>query len=55
MYLYCCIGEAIEKIAERFDHDPTLDIMDVSITGAWGEGHMCWAYPREALQKLMDV
>lgn len=49
------LGEAIEKIAERFDDDPTLDIMDVSITGAWGEGHMCWTYPKESLQKLMDV
>ena len=32
-------GEAIRAIAERFDDDPTLDAVDVSLTGAWGEGH----------------
>ena len=48
-------GEAIEALARRFDADPTLDVMDISITGAWGEGHRCADYPREALQKLADV
>ena len=48
-------GEAIEALAQRFDDDPTLDVMDISITGAWGEGHRCDDYPREALQKLADV
>ena len=48
-------GEAIEAIAQRFDEDPTLDVMDISITGAWGEGHRCAEYPREALQELADV
>ena len=48
-------GEAIEALAEKFDPDPTLDAMDISITGAWGEGHRCDAYPREALTALADV
>ena len=48
-------GEAIEAIAQRFDADPTLDVMDISITGAWGEGHRCDDYPREALERLADV
>ncbi len=48
-------GEAVEALAERFDADPTLDVMDISITGAWGEGHRCDDYPREALERLVDV
>ena len=48
-------GEAVEKIAERFDSDPVLDIIDVSITGAWGEGSNWEKYPEEALKRLMDV
>ena len=48
-------GEAVEALAQRFDPDPTLDVMDISITGAWGEGHKCDTYPREALEALADV
>ena len=48
-------GEAVEALARRFDPDPTLDVMDISITGAWGEGHKCDTYPREALEELADV
>ncbi len=48
-------GEAVEALGRRFDADPTLDVMDVSITGAWGEGHRVDDYPREALERLMDV
>lgn len=48
-------GEAVEALAKRFDADPTLDVMDISITGAWGEGHRCGDYPREALEELVDV
>ena len=48
-------GEAVEALALRFDSDPTLDVMDISITGAWGEGHRCDAYPPEALEALTDV
>ena len=48
-------GEAVEALARRFDPDPTLDVMDISITGAWGEGHKCDTYPREALEALVDV
>ena len=48
-------GEAVKTLARRFDADPTLDVMDISITGAWGEGHRVGDYPPEALQKLVDV
>ena len=45
-------GNAVEKIGQRFDSDPTLDIVDVSLGGCWGEGS---GFPDEDLQKLMDI
>lgn len=47
-------GEAIRAIGTRFDGDPTLDVVDISLTGAWGEGHRCDEYPQEALERLAD-
>ena len=46
-------GKAIEKIGERFDSNPTLDCMDVSLGGSWGEGHQ--GFPPEAEKALMDI
>ena len=48
-------GEAIEALAKRFDSDPTLDVMDISLTGSWGEGHKVSQYPKSALKQLVDV
>ena len=48
-------GEAVWALAHRFDGDPTLDVMDISLTGAWGEGHRCGDYPLDALEALVDV
>ena len=48
-------GEAIEAIGRAFDGDPTLDVVDLSITGAWGEGHRVAGYPKESLEALADV
>ena len=48
-------GEAIEAIGNAFDSEPTLDVVDISITGAWGEGHRVDDYPKEALYALADV
>ena len=47
-------GEAIEKIGEKFDDDPTLDIIDVCLPGAWGEGHNLHLYSDESLKKFVD-
>lgn len=46
-------GQAIEKLGERFDSDETLDCVDVSLGGAWGEGHQ--DFPKEDIQTLMDI
>lgn len=50
--LFC---EAVRKLGERFDSDPTLDIVDISLPGAWGEGHNLELYPKELLTQLVDT
>lgn len=46
-------GKAIEKLGEKFDKNNTLDCVDVSLGGAWGEGST--EFPDEQLFELMDV
>lgn len=46
-------GAAVEKLGEKFDSDPTLDCVDVSIGGAWGEGSQ--DFPIESMHALMDI
>lgn len=46
-------GNAVEKLGERFDKDPTLDCVDVALGGAWGEGSQ--AFPEADMFALMDV
>lgn len=46
-------GQAVEKLGERFDKDDTLDCVDVSLGGAWGEGST--AFPIEDMKALMDI
>lgn len=46
-------GQAVEKLGERFDSDETLDCVDVSLGGAWGEGSQ--AFPAEDMRALMDI
>lgn len=46
-------GKAIEKLGERFDNNKTLDCVDVSLGGAWGEGST--EFPQEDLLALMDI
>lgn len=49
------LGRVIRKIGERFDDDPTLEYMDISLTGAWGEGSHRAGFRDEDLLELMDV
>lgn len=48
-------GKAIERIAEQFDDDPTLDVVDICLPGAWGEGHNLHLYAPEVLKEHVDV
>ena len=48
-------GQAIRKLGERFDKDPTLAFVDVSLPGAWGEGsHVDW-FSKEDLEAFVDI
>jgi hypothetical protein len=46
-------GMAVEKLGERFDKDETLDCVDVSIGGAWGEGSQ--DFSEADMKALMDI
>lgn len=46
-------GQAIERLGERFDKNETLDCVDVSLGGAWGEGHQ--GFPEADEKALMDI
>ncbi len=48
-------SEAVRKIGERFDDDPTFDVIDISLPGSWGEGHKLENYSQESLTKLVDT
>lgn len=48
-------GEAVRQIARRFDTNPILDVVDVSLPGAWGEGCQVYDYPKEIVEWLMDI
>ena len=49
------LSRAIRAIGERFDTDETLEYMDISLTGAWGEGSHRGDFRDEDLYRLMDV
>lgn len=50
--LFCV---AVRKLGERFDDDPTLDSIDISLPGAWGEGHNLHLYSQESLNEIVDT
>jgi hypothetical protein len=47
--------EMVRKFGERFDSDPTLDGMDISLPGAWGEGYKIDSYPDGTLERIVDT
>ena len=50
--LFCL---AVRKFGERYDNEPTLDMIDISLPGAWGEGHNLHLYPADTLERIVDV
>ncbi len=46
---------AVRKFGERFDSDPTLDAVDISMPGAWGEGHKLELYPEGTYYQIIDT
>ncbi len=50
--LFC---KAIRKLGEHFDKEPAFDAIDISLPGAWGEGHNLHLYSQEALNEIVDT
>ena len=46
---------AIKVFGERFDSEPTLDMVDISLPGAWGEGHNLHLYPENTYDRIADT
>lgn len=47
--------QAVHHFGERFDSDPTLDAIDISLPGAWGEGYKLDLYPADVFERIMDT
>ena len=48
-------GRAVRAFGERFDKDPTLAFVDISLPGSWGEGsHVDW-FTQEQLSNFVDI
>ena len=47
-------GAMISALAARYDGDPDLDLVDVSIVGPWGEGAGTPILPTKTMHALMD-
>ncbi len=47
--------EAVTKLGERFDKDPFFDAIDISLPGAWGEGHNLELYPDDLFETTVDT
>lgn len=48
-------GRAVRAFGERFDSDPTLAFMDISMPGAWGEGSHVKLFTEEQLKKFANI
>ncbi|MGN1062600.1 MAG: DUF4832 domain-containing protein, partial [Candidatus Scatosoma sp.] len=48
-------GRAVRALGERFDSNPTLAFMDISLPGAWGEGSHVDLFTKEQLEKFVDI
>jgi len=47
--------DAVKALGERYDSDPWFDAIDISLPGAWGEGHNLHLYPANTLKRIVDV
>ena len=48
-------GRAVRVFGERFDSDPTLAFVDISLPGAWGEGSHVELFTKEQLENFVDI
>lgn len=48
-------GKAVRAFGERFDSDPALAFMDISLPGSWGEGSHVDLFTDEQLSNFVDI
>ena len=48
-------GRAVRAFGERFDKDPTLAFLDISLPGSWGEGSSLDLFSKEDIEKYIDI
>ena len=48
-------ARVVEAFGKRYDGVDNFYAMDISLTGAWGEGHEFDKYPQDELKNLVDV
>ena len=48
-------GRAVCAFGERFDSNPTLAFMDISLPGSWGEGSHVKLFTEEQLESFVDI
>ncbi len=46
---------AVVAFARRFDSDPVLEFIDISLPGSWGEGSSCGLFSDDDLKRLTDT
>ena len=47
--------EAVKALGAKYDKDPYFDSIDISLPGAWGEGHRLELYPKDTLERIVDT
>lgn len=47
--------KAVAHLGQRFDADPVLEAVDISLPGAWGEGHKLDLYPDGTFEQIIDT
>lgn len=48
-------ARAVSAFGAHLDGDPRLEAIDISLCGAWGEGHQIDAFPAEWLHQVQDA
>ena len=47
--------KAVTALGNRFDSNPWLDAVDISLPGAWGEGNRLKLYPEDLFETIIDT
>lgn len=48
-------GRAVKAFGDRFDNDPTLAFVDISLPGAWGEGSHVSLFTEEQIKACAEI